>query len=456
MRLRIANCFLLGPSQFIYIFAAFNGLAYYAMIRLVFDVLSFEKGAIRFVLNVVFLIAAFLIYVKNTKYFNPHNSKKWPYGVYCIIAYFIWSGISFFWGSSEGFHTQGYDSTLFYFAQWSNYIIELISVLFIFRLAPIKDLAMSYLKGLEMGGFILAFVYLVYWLFTSKTGRLAADYDTQAGVIHPTMLALKLSISFLCTLHLYFIRENKTVLDLLRVLIGGTIMLFITLMTIGKAAMIGLALATIFYILHSPLRFQQKLFWSSLFGLVALTAMPFISGYISHYIEHGDLQDLSGRTELWEKTWQGIQEKPWFGHGINSPFPTLWWNAKKLGHSGQAHNEYLNSLYQLGVVGVFIFLSIYLSLLFNAFKSLKYAKFRKHSSLCISLFIVIFVNSMAHSFPVGFCVPATFQVLLLLWLSKSWNAEELTNDGSLPDELAGFPKKRFNSPMSVKFPAMNP
>jgi O-antigen ligase len=145
--------------------------------------------------------------------------------------------------------------------------------------------------------------------------------------------------------------------------------------------------------------------------------MPYVYKYMERYTSDGGLTTLSGRTELWDVTLQESLRHPFIGHGISTPFATLSWNADKSGQSGQGHNDYISAFYQLGIVGFLTVLAIYASFLLSAIKLRSIPEFRQDSVFCLAMFIIMFVTSLTLSFPVGFIMPVTFQVILQCWMT---------------------------------------
>lgn len=74
----------------------------------------------------------------------------------------------------------------------------------------------------------------------------------------------------------------------------------------------------------------------------------------------GKSADLTGRADTWQKVWELIEQKPWFGWGWVSYWPA--WAAPFKGLDTKAgiavmsaHNAWLDVWLQLGIVGVLVF-----------------------------------------------------------------------------------------------------
>lgn len=104
-----------------------------------------------------------------------------------------------------------------------------------------------------------------------------------------------------------------------------------------------------------------------------------------------DITTLTGRTSIWEQTMEEFYRYPLFGYG-----PSIWDIAYRIrvGNlaAGQAHNQFIQTLGESGLVG-FVLLLGYLWLLFRF--SLK--TFRASHGLSLALFILVFARSLTEA-----------------------------------------------------------
>ena len=112
---------------------------------------------------------------------------------------------------------------------------------------------------------------------------------------------------------------------------------------------------------------------------------------------------LSGRTILWDTLWEFIRQKPWLGYGYGSFFSgesrtayLLWqihtWSPV---HS---HNGYIQLWLNLGLVGLIVFISGYISCLFNSLFKYLVSKDPKHFWIFLFLIYSVFLNFTEVSF----------------------------------------------------------
>ncbi|SEB36634.1 O-antigen ligase [Paramicrobacterium humi] len=85
----------------------------------------------------------------------------------------------------------------------------------------------------------------------------------------------------------------------------------------------------------------------------------------------GKSEDLTGRTEFWQRVIHRASERPWFGWGYSSPWvpgqlpldePLVRHHVEQL----HAHNAWLDVWLQLGILGLIIFGALILSLLWRS------------------------------------------------------------------------------------------
>jgi len=98
-----------------------------------------------------------------------------------------------------------------------------------------------------------------------------------------------------------------------------------------------------------------------------LLILIFITGGIFYAFYNPEFFSLTGRVELWKITWNKFLEAPFFGHGLGS-FEMFQF---KPGNTVTffAHNEYLQILFDIGIVGFSIFVLFVVDLFKRIFVS---------------------------------------------------------------------------------------
>lgn len=130
-----------------------------------------------------------------------------------------------------------------------------------------------------------------------------------------------------------------------------------------------------------------------MFGLVGVIMLYAMTGDITRlfdfFASDKNVTSLTGRTEIWQITYETWKQYPWFGYG-----PNLW-NAdfrvaKHFLAAGDAHNQFFQSLGGAGIVGV-IALFLYMSAML--YYGIKFFVQTKGISLALVLFMLVRASS---------------------------------------------------------------
>lgn len=94
---------------------------------------------------------------------------------------------------------------------------------------------------------------------------------------------------------------------------------------------------------------------------VAIASVTFARGFVFGLL--GKSSDLTGRAETWQKVWELVEQRPWFGWGWVSYWPTWVKPFDGLDTKAgipvmSAHNAWLDVWLQLGIIGVLVFAPI--------------------------------------------------------------------------------------------------
>lgn len=198
--------------------------------------------------------------------------------------------------------------------------------------------------------------------------------------------------------------------------LGNTIMLFmgIVILLMSRSATSLMVCVTVLGILVLIRGFATLSIWhaggAALFSIIlggalfalAESATPGFSirGYIIESL--GKDITLTGRTELWSNVWALASERPVFGYGTGSFWVGDIGVSKPIMDTydwppNQAHNGYLDTVAELGFVGLALVLTLAAYGLFSAFGMLptnfKYALLR-----CALIFSVLLLNLTESSF----------------------------------------------------------
>ncbi len=150
--------------------------------------------------------------------------------------------------------------------------------------------------------------------------------------------------------------------------------------------------------------------------ILGLSALPIIAGatLFLPWIQNDILQinsatrglssGLTGRTDLWAHVLSVAIEKPFFGHGLDSSrqFIMNYTNEELV----STHNTYLTILFEFGVIG----LGLYLTLIILAIKGAA----RSENKVLLAYLLVYLLMGLTESRPLNFGNPASILFLLAL------------------------------------------
>ena len=190
-----------------------------------------------------------------------------------------------------------------------------------------------------------------------------------------------------------------------------------------------LAAATILILVYVPYRFMVLRERPNGFAPAVLIVLVLISGLIAGMlgilaigfdrIFSDEVLSFTGRTSIWIVTLDEFAKHPLFGYG-----PELWGREyrfqKGMLAAGQAHNQFVQTLGESGLVG-FVLLMTYLGILLK----LSLASFRGTRGLSLALFLLIFMRCMTEAPLRGvvndwpFFIHATLLLVLVSYARKS-------------------------------------
>jgi O-antigen ligase len=113
-----------------------------------------------------------------------------------------------------------------------------------------------------------------------------------------------------------------------------------------------------------------------------------VLGYLDR---NAQIETLTGRTQIWDITLQGWHESDLFGYGREI------WGAERmlkfrLFHVGQAHNQFVQTLGEAGLMGMVLLLA-YLGVMLHAALS----RFAASRGLVLSLYVLVFARCVTEA-----------------------------------------------------------
>jgi O-antigen ligase len=208
------------------------------------------------------------------------------------------------------------------------------------------------------------------------------------------------SMNFLVSLstlifYLFTISKNSTIRF---ICIFSIILLFnISAMSLSKSTLISISiLITLVFFALRPfifsfiiLPFSALLFIFFYQEILSLPIFTGVSNRVEVSLDNGDIS--TGRISLWLDTLDVIYQRPLFGHQFDL--------LTNYGFSGTTHQQYLEILFKSGIIGLLIYLSIFVQSYMNYFKNRpNFKQYDNHIKFFGLFGILVFFNNFTQSF----------------------------------------------------------
>jgi O-antigen ligase len=257
-----------------------------------------------------------------------------------LLALSLWAGVTLFWTGAPPSRA---------FTYWAVLELKLLVVFILLSLARIEQVAVKSLQGYAWGGLILGLVPFVFNAATEQ-GRLGDE-----AFLHPNVIGNQMALCSLCSIYLTLQARGRPA-ERLPYLLLSAMLLFTLMRSLSKTSIIGFFLAALVYIVYSRINIQKKTTLVLLLSGVGAICFTALTRYLDEYLnaQQGGqaLATFTGRTRIWQMTWEMIQENPIWGYGFQSyRYTAPQIIAVRLVHP---HNELLSIWYTLGAVGLIL------------------------------------------------------------------------------------------------------
>lgn len=324
----------------------------------------------------------------------------WPAAAKLMFLFLAWAAVSLLWTRSD---TPG--SAVGY---WGLIALDLLVVVLLFRLGDLEIVARRSIEGLVLGTAMMSVMAL---LFLARSGARLGDED----LLHPNSIGNYTGVALLCTIYLVAHSARRSWMRILWMGVGAVLLL--TLLRSGsKTALGAFAIACFTYLLRSSRPRWQKVAAGLVVVLGSLVVVPLVLNRMYQSEGKSRVESFSGRTELWQQTWDMIRDNPIKGYGFLSfrdygpqPFSDI-----RVVH---AHDEWLNLWFTLGLVGVVLTAASYYAYFRQARRASRWGVTAGPAALAMSLLIFALVRGVTEAAN-GFVYPMTLMLLILFWISE--------------------------------------
>ena len=304
---------------------------------------------------------------------------RWNPLVALALGYGLWMAISLYWASDTHWVLTELDS-------WGLAMAYMLTFALLVRT---PQQLTSVLTTLSLGSFVFGLVSFVTYASSNDTAR----GDGLQG--DPNYFAVYQTIALPATLTLAATARRPAVRALLYGVVGVIVLSVVSSLSRGGLIALGVVvLSTI--VLPWRTFFRRRSQKASYVGFLALAVAAAVALGSTSFVARAQTiihpsDRGSGRTDLWNATWNAYTHHPWLGIGEgNFRAESLQWLAATPGvdlaapwiNSGkEVHNAYLETLTELGPVGIALFGGVILGTFWFCVRSYRRARAHGHELL---------------------------------------------------------------------------
>ncbi len=355
-------------------------------------------------LSVFLLIWSVYFFAKNRSYFKSIPTKNiW-------LAFIAWCAFSAIYSYDLG-------STITETIKTAN-MFGLFGICYVMCLKDRAQFKKDFLKAIVAAS-VIPLLMGVYQFF-SKTGM---EIDGVANRIYGTFAHPNILATFALLVLTVLINESWLTKNWSKGL--GLFLLVIIALTYTRIAWIGLAIL----LLIVGLVYYKKITLYLLAGMAMFFILfyPFNNYLIVNYnldlqsislisrltARNEDSDSIKWRADVASKVLPLFEKKPVLGYGYGS-FPRVWDDNKDIANiwdnTSEAHNDYIKVAFESGIIGLILFLSIFINLFYN---QITFAVKNKWTN-------VVFIASIVTYLIMGLSDNMLHHTPMIWWLWAVW------------------------------------
>ena len=374
------------------------------------------------VLGLLFIIYGIIFDHLNPKFFLFQSKTFLYYGLYLLLALI-----------SILYSMNAYEAVI-EFSRYYNTFISFILIYFLLDWEKDKKILISWITFIT---FLEVFFVLKPFFEDSLTNgfnfKRSQRYNGLAANINITAFSLLLKLPFLFYSTLIFnSRVNKILSD---ILISGIIFCLIILKS--RASFISLFLILILLIIYYFLNRRNKFFLKFSLKLILIFCMflsleVFITNSSNNSINrigsitNSSLEDesINQRLNYYQSAFLQLKEKP-FGEGLGN------WKIKSIKLNKDIindyivpyhmHNDFLQNLAELGLIGFILYGLIFLTLLLKLLKSIFWYQINSKLDYFLLLGLIVYIIDASLNFPMARPIIQVYMVLLFTLILRNIN-----------------------------------
>jgi O-antigen ligase len=285
------------------------------------------------------------------------------------MAFMVWSAITAEWGDGDFSFVELLKRSIVI-------VVYMLGVILLMGLASVHQVRLFLLLAIAVVA--IGVVFSLYYQFSVldksfgwRTFRLSSmGYNDWVDLGNPVIAGLYMGLFAICALALTALEKQ---LSLYLVIVFFALLLTYIFLTFSRTAWVAGCVSAIFLWYC----FRNRTF--TLVGVAVALAFLLLAGtYFDEFLLEITKKQLSRRDETWLWALNHIGDELFFGHGFNHTF----WPEKHFVH---AHNFYLQTLYEQGVVGLVALLAM-MSIVCRSFW-----RNRSDTLVCLGFAMVVYI-----------------------------------------------------------------
>lgn len=321
------------------------------------------------------------------------SSSRW------VLAFLVMSGCSLAWTAAASLAAA--------VVYWCAMVADVAMVVLLLGDLQVSDEAYSLMKGYVYGA---CFISLIAWIMPAQSDMRLGDEE----LLGPNLFG------YVCALGIFFGQCASRIRPQARVSPLALSFLAITLLrSLSKTSIIAFIVGESFLLMRDKAISRLTKAGMMLAATLALLiASSFLSSYFDSYAASGNqAETLTGRLGLWAIILDRALEQPWIGHGFHSVWKVIPPFGPDAFEARHAHNELLQQFYAYGVMGVCVFLALYLSF----FRSVKRLPASSLKAVLLGMCLFVAVRGLTDTEPFDLSLPLWAIILCsaLMWEAQS-------------------------------------
>ncbi|MBE5875884.1 MAG: O-antigen ligase family protein [Lachnospiraceae bacterium] len=343
----------------------------------------------------IYIITVLLLFGQHSRYTSIYKSDL----KYCLPAIFIL--VSLGWSISKndtllylGLYCFGVCVILRkYDDKFYNYLLKIFKYV---ALAVAASILLSVLIPRLASIIIGIFMYPISPGNATQKALIAIQSGSYYGISgEKAKAAFAMAIGLIIYICEYFLGKKMKRTDL-----GCIIILLVSLMLTGKRMEFLVPIVfflLVFFIMRGKNKFA-KLCGIVLVGIIVLFILPYIvpqtSLVINRFLDSGSDNFVNGRDVLWEYALEMFRDNPLVGQGYGT-YNHYIDNTSFVAYTGEsewnyhAHSIYFQIIGECGIVGILIWLSIYIGTFVKLIVKLRKKSFNEYTLYAVGFLVLI-------------------------------------------------------------------